>query len=441
MPFDVRSLTEIRVPHLKEYLIKAGLDMEPKRIQKLIQRYALILNFVLSAYLVYWLAVIRGKGLGILFIFIPLFVVLGFLAIVFLLWMLFSIYIDFRIKAKSMPKKKKVKEQISETQQKRRYSEYLSKSGLDLHLPQVAGKIFKAAIVLNLIINGYLLYTYSNFRPGVLYTLVTTSVLWTLGFMLLVLFMWIGFFIWIDLRIYERTKKIEEVLPEFLHLTSANISAGMPIDRAMWFAVRPRFGVLAKEIEEVAKSTLVGEKLENALTEFANKYDSEILKRSISLLLEGLESGGEIGDLLNRIAGNIEETRIIRKEMAASVTTYVIFIGFASIVAAPFLFGLSTELIVIMQTIISKIDLGSVSSGGGMMFSISGDSIALADYQTFVLLCMSVTSFFSAVIINIISKGSVREGIYLIPVFILASMIIYYASYSFMHMLLGGFFV
>jgi pilus assembly protein TadC len=60
-------------------------------------------------------------------------------------------------------------------------------------------------------------------------------------------------FFYFDYKIYQRTKEIEEVLPEFLQLTSANISAGMTIDRALWFAVRPKFGVLAKEIEEVAK--------------------------------------------------------------------------------------------------------------------------------------------------------------------------------------------
>ncbi len=42
-----------------------------------------------------------------------------------------------------------------------------------------------------------------------------------------------------------------------------------------------------------------------------------------------MESGGEIGELLNKIAINIQETRIRKKEMAASVMTYAIFIGFA----------------------------------------------------------------------------------------------------------------
>ena len=76
-------------------------------------------------------------------------------------------------------------------------------------------------------------------------------------------------------------RMIEENLPDYLEFTSANLRAGMPIDRALWFAVRPRFGVLAKEIEDVAKRTLAGEDLHVALVDFAKKYDSQILLRSV----------------------------------------------------------------------------------------------------------------------------------------------------------------
>jgi len=84
---------------------------------------------------------------------------------------------------------------------------------------------------------------------------------WTAVFAAIYLFIWMVIYVFLDLRIYRLTRQLEEVLPDFLQLASANISAGMPIDRALWFAVRPNFGVLAKEIEEVAKTTLTGEEL------------------------------------------------------------------------------------------------------------------------------------------------------------------------------------
>ena len=98
----------------------------------------------------------------------------------------------------------------------------------------------------------------------------------------------------ITVRNVKRKKEVEEVLPDYLQLVSANLNAGMPIDQALWYAVRERFGILNEEIEIIARKTLSGEDLEQALVEFSEKYDSEILKKSIVLLIEGLKAGGEL---------------------------------------------------------------------------------------------------------------------------------------------------
>ncbi|MBD3204098.1 hypothetical protein GF327_07415 [Candidatus Woesearchaeota archaeon] len=74
------------------------------------------------------------------------------------------------------------------------------------------------------------------------------------------------------------------------------------------------------------------------------------------------------------------------------------------------------------------------------MFNITGETIDLGDYQTFVITCICITSFFSTVIINIIKKGNIKEGLHLIPVFTGVSLLIYFASVTFMHFILGGFF-
>ncbi|MBN2422558.1 type II secretion system F family protein [Candidatus Woesearchaeota archaeon] len=454
-----RTRLQLMIPGLEEYLNRAGMNINARKLSKIIFSISLFLNFTLLIFILYYFFDIENIKLDYLVLIIPFWIV-NLFVLISVFWFLFCLFIDLKIKAKtginlkkpqkkeeqeiSLPlKKKKEQQKISSFRRKKRLIGYVNKAGIEVRFSRISIKIFRFAVIFTLIFNAYLLYTFSNLQPSLLYVILTTLLLWTLGFLLLVLIIWSFFFFVVDLTIYKRTKTIEEVLPDFLHLASANISAGMPIDRALWFAVRPRFGVLAKEIEEVAKSTLVGEKLDKALLRFTDKYDSVILKRSINLLLEGVESGGEIADLLNRIARDIEETRIIRKEMAANVTTYVIFILFATVIAAPFLFGLSTELIVIMQSILSNIEIGSLSestSGMGSMFNITGESVAVSDYKIFVISCICITSFFSTVIINIIKKGNIKEGIHLIPVFILISLLIYFISVNFMHLLLGGFF-
>jgi hypothetical protein len=57
----------------------------------------------------------------------------------------------------------------------------------------------------------------------------------------------------------------------------------------------------------------------------------------MNLLIEGMRAGGEIGYLLNQISSNMQDMKLMKKEISSSVTTYVIFITAAAIVGAPLL--------------------------------------------------------------------------------------------------------
>ncbi|MEM4260619.1 MAG: type II secretion system F family protein [Candidatus Woesearchaeota archaeon] len=243
------------------------------------------------------------------------------------------------------------------------------------------------------------------------------------SFAILFIFSWIGVYLFLDYKAYKRKTEIETVLADFLQLTSSNISAGMPIDKALWYAVRPKFGVLAKEIEEVAKATLTGEDLGKALLNFSDKYDSVVLKRSINLLLEGMQGGGEVAELLNKIALDIQEIRIMKKEMATSVLTYVIFISFATAVIAPILFALSEQLLVVINKIVGSID---IQPGTNSFLQIGGASTTQKDFSIFATLMLVITSIFSSFIISTIRTGGLRKGLKLIIVFLVSTMLIYY---------------
>jgi pilus assembly protein TadC len=238
------------------------------------------------------------------------------------------------------------------------------------------------------------------------------------------LIIWAAVYFFLDYRVYQRTKELEEVLPDFLQLASSNIAAGMPIDRALWYAIRPNFGVLAKEMEDVAKATMAGEDLEASLLRLTERYESVMLKRSVSILIEGLHAGGEMADLLNKIALNIDEMKIMKKEMAANVTTYAIFITFASVIIAPFLFALSTELLTIIIKITSTLHLESSS----MLTLGTPDPHAVANFKIFAVFMLLISTMFSASLVSIIKRGNVIDGIKTIPVYAVIAIAIYYFS-------------
>ena len=222
----------------------------------------------------------------------------------------------------------------------------------------------------------------------------------------------------------KRKKEIEDLLSDYLQLVAANLTAGMPIDKALWYAIREHFGVLSEEIELVARKVFGGLPLEQALLEFANKYDSDLLNKSMILLIEGLKSGGELAHLVNKIAWNVKQSQILEKEIRAEVTTYAIFIMFASLVAAPMLFALSQRIIVIMGEVISKIDLQTLSGISAQIpIKDIGKSLSAKDFKIFSYINLAITSIFSAIMVSVIRKGSVKAGIRLIPLFLAISII------------------
>ena len=337
--------------------------------------------------------------------------------------------------------KREQQKKITAQERRHRIRIYIEKAGIDINHQKLSKVFFNIAIVINLVISGYLIYYFSA-NYGITWGTVFASmaVLWVFVFVLLIFSLWIMFYLAVDLKIFKRKNDLEEVLPDFLQLTASNINAGMPIDRALWFAVRPRFGVLAKEIETVAKETMSGVDLKTALEKFASRYDSTILKRSISMLNEGVEAGGKIGDLLNKIATNIQEQKAMLKEMSANVTTYVIFITFATIAAAPFLFALSGVLIEVVQKLGSSLGATTnVASSVGIALSFSGTGVTQSDFRTFAVVSLLITSLFSAMMISTIKKGNIKSGVKYIPIFMIISLTLYFVAQGVAGKLLGFF--
>ncbi|MBN1385577.1 type II secretion system F family protein [Candidatus Woesearchaeota archaeon] len=321
-----------------------------------------------------------------------------------------------------------------------RLKNYMLKAGIDKEPKRIRAVLFNMAFFLD-IASFIIFITYSGLYQGIAvnlgYVLFILFFFMVLMLPLALMLVWIIYLLYLDIRAFRRKLEVENVLPDFLQLASSNMKAGMPIDKALWFAVRPQFGVLAKEIELVAKQTLTGEDLTDALHDFALKYDSNILQRSIDLIIEGIESGGNVSELLLRIADGINKMRLLKKEMAASVATYVIFITFASIMIAPVMFALSYQLISIVQSIISSGDFTFIPNAPMVFYK----TIDLSDFRVFSAVYLAITSLFSAMIISTIRKGTVKEGINFLPVYILVALVIYFVAMSLLKLFLSGIFV
>jgi pilus assembly protein TadC len=340
---------------------------------------------------------------------------------------------------KNVPEEKPKKKEKQKRKPLINFKFKLMKAGILVPASEIRPMIIKFSIILCLLTTFVLVYSFFTMGFYIEQLLMYVFIAWLIGITLLIIIQWLLFYFYLEIRIFRRSKEIEKVLPDFLQIASANIRSGMNIEKALWYAVRPNFGVLAKEIEMVAKEVMSGKDLIIALEEFSSRYQSVILTRAISLLIEGIKSGGEIGELLYKISNNIQETELMKKDMAANVATYSIFITFASIIAAPVLFALSGSLLTIVTSIFSKI---TVSSDMKSQFPISfeGAGITYQDYFIFAIVTLTLSSFFSAIIVATIKKGDAKYGVKYAPIFIAVSLILFIILSKLMGKLFAGMF-
>jgi len=243
-------------------------------------------------------------------------------------------------------------------------------------------------------------------------------------------------YVLVKFSIDERRNKIEEALPDFLVLAAANARAGMTIDQALWNAAKPEFGLLSKEIQIVAKKSFGGEPIDEALDHLNRVVDSKIIKRTVSLIKQGLAAGSEIALILEKTAEDTRQMQIIQKDLRSSLLMYVIFIGFAAAFGTPFLYSVSEKLIQLMESIFKGIQpaTSSAFSFGANFIKPQAPFITSNQFSIFVLLMMLGTSFTASILIGLIQKGKKLEGFKYFPLIFISALILYFLLSSFLDM-------
>jgi pilus assembly protein TadC len=242
-----------------------------------------------------------------------------------------------------------------------------------------------------------------------------------------------------------RAAEIEKVLPDALQLMSANVRAGMTVDRAIWLAARPEFGVLEEELKRAGTKTIGGKPIKVALLEMAARIKSDLLEKTFRLVIEGIESGGELAHLLEETAGNVRTVQSLRKEIKSSVTTYSIFIFFAAVLGAPALYAISLFFVEIMTKLWSPKVLGGVQAtgstmGGGLLSKAGAPTISIDQLFWFIILAITLTTFFGSLIIGLIQSGKEKNGIRFIPVLTCGALIVFFVAQFLIKIIFGGFF-
>jgi archaellum biogenesis protein FlaJ (TadC family) len=244
---------------------------------------------------------------------------------------------------------------------------------------------------------------------------------------------------YMEYKIDQRRSKVEQLFPDYLQITSANLRSGISLDRAMLLSARPEFGFFSDDVKEMNRRVFSGENLADALRSMASKYKSYQLKHAVRMILESLTYGGAMSDLLEQLSKDMRSQQLAQKEISGQLFLYSIFIVFAALAASPVLYGLTSQMIVVTDKVWSGIlasNPGGLPSTGFTFLKPTPPQITPQQYQYFSLAAIIVITGFSALIMSAISSGSAIRGLKFLPIFIIIGIVLFLT----MQTVIGGVF-
>jgi len=230
---------------------------------------------------------------------------------------------------------------------------------------------------------------------------------------------------------------VDDILPDALRLISANIRSGFTPDKALLLSARPEFGPLEKQIIKTAKLTFSGQPLEEAIQIMPKNINSSAIKRSVDLLTEGMQRGGNIANLLDGLSDDIRQTKILKREVQAFVMMYAIFIFFAAGIGAPLLYGISSFLVETMKELGGTVDVNTALPGSMKFMAFSGIKIETQFLMLYMISALSVTSIFGGLIMGLIQEGSEKAGLKFIPILFIISITMFFLVRMFVTRIFG----
>jgi archaeal flagellar protein FlaJ len=198
----------------------------------------------------------------------------------------------------------------------------------------------------------------------------------------------------------------EEMFLEFARNLVESVKTGTPISKSIVNMKNKPYGVLSDNIKKLANQIAMGIPLSTALQIFSEDINSKPISRVLTLIGQAEKAGGDIGEILENVAGAVSMSDKLKKERKATISTlvvqgYIIFLVFIIIILV-----MQFKIIPLLSGIADIKTLGSV---GGL--SVGGGNAQAADISNSFLYLLLIQGFFSGVTIGKLAEGSFKAGI------------------------------
>ena len=202
----------------------------------------------------------------------------------------------------------------------------------------------------------------------------------------------------------RRIAKIDAIFPDFVRDLAESRRAGMTFVKAILFASKGNYGILTPEIQKISQQVSWGGSVTDALIAFSKRVNTKSIRRTISLIVEASNSGGNVADVLDVAAKDAREIKMLEAERKTNMASYVVVIYVGMFVFLAIVLILCTSFIPAM--------VGGEGSQGmaGLMGGGSGGISQKDITGVFYLACL-IQAFGSALVAGVFEDGQFSSSI------------------------------
>ncbi len=224
------------------------------------------------------------------------------------------------------------------------------------------------------------------------------------------------------IAIYESNKRkridrIEARLSDFLRDLSESMRAGQTLHEAIKTSAGGEYGALTPEIKKMALQVSWGVSVTKTLEMFAQRVNTNLVRRSVTLINEASSAGGNVSNVIDAAAKDTREIQIMKMTRATEMGIYKIVIGVSFlvflVVVAVMFFSFMPEMEKLSDSFSSTSDGSSAQSPGG--FDPTG-----VDFQEVKLLffaAVAIQAVGDGIVAGIMATGRIKDGLVLATYF------------------------
>ncbi|MDP2628797.1 MAG: type II secretion system F family protein [Nanoarchaeota archaeon] len=211
-------------------------------------------------------------------------------------------------------------------------------------------------------------------------------------------------FVYLVIRQNKINSEKEEMFLEFARNLVESVKTGTPISKSIINVKNKSYGVLSPHINKLVNQISLGIPLNTALQTFSKDVNNKIIARSLTLIGQAERAGGDIGRILESVAGAVSMTDKLKKERRAAISSLVI--------QGYIIFFVFMIIILVMQFYIIPMISGIANIGtvGGLDLG-QGSVISQDEISSSFLYLLLIQGFFSGLVIGKLAEGNIKAGI------------------------------